>query len=118
MENQFEPGTFVIVANKNSLCDLSTRAQVTWLALCAHANEDGNCWPSINRLAAIVGVGHRTIQRGLEELIEKKWVKKENRYRGDGAATSNYYTLFLVKSKQKKTLKNGGYPEVMTQGVV
>ena len=77
------------------------KAQVTWLALCAHADEDGYCWPSVPTLSKLSGVGERTIQRGIEELISLKFVEKKQRKKEDGSFHSNYYTLYehLLKKK-------------------
>lgn len=95
----FEKGTFIIVPNKKHLYKLSAKAQVTWLALCAYADEDGTCYPSKSSLANLTGLGDRTITRGLEELKEKKWITWNVNKKPDGSFSSNSYTLFLLKSK-------------------
>jgi predicted transposase YbfD/YdcC len=101
MSAQFQKGNFIIVPNKHKLNKLSMKAQVTWLALCAHADEDGYCWPSIPTLSKLSGVGERTIKRGIEELVAVKFVTKKQRKKEDGSFHSNYYTLF-------EHLKKGG----------
>ena len=70
------------------------KAQVVWLALCAHADEDGYCWPSIHTMSILTGIGERTLKRGIDELIEKKFLEKKNRKKVDGSFSSNYYTLY------------------------
>lgn len=78
------------------------KAQVTWLALCSYADDDGYCWPSVNTMSNLTGIGERTLKRGLEELIEKKFIKKEQRKKDDGSFTSNYYTLYEFVPPKKK----------------
>ena len=91
----FEPGTFILVPNKHLLKKMSMKAQITWLALCAHADSDGVCWPSFNAMSKLTNIGERTLKRGVEELIELKLVEKKQRKKEDGSYSSNYYTLYL-----------------------
>ncbi len=72
------------------------KAQVTWLTLCAYADDDGICYPSKGTLSKLSGLGERTLTRGLEELKEKGWIKWEIRKKADGSFSSNVYTLYLV----------------------
>lgn len=96
---KFKPGTFIIVPNKAGIKDLSMKAQVTWFALCAYADDDGVCYPSKKTLSRLSGIGERTLSRGLEELRDKQWIKWNVKKKKDGSFESNTYTLFLVKSK-------------------
>lgn len=78
------------------------KAQVAWLALCSYADDEGHCWPSVNTMSGLTGIGERTLKRGIEELIEKKFVTKEQRKKEDGSFSSNYYTLYeFVPSKKE-----------------
>lgn len=78
------------------------KAQVAWLALCSYADEDGHCFPSVNTMSELTGIGERTLHRGIEELITKHFIKKEQRKKDDGSFSSNYYTLYEITSKEKK----------------
>jgi hypothetical protein len=95
-KTQFKPGTFILVPNKHKLQDLSMKAIVVWVTLCAYADNDGVCFPSKTTLSKLCGLGERTLSRGLEELKEKKWISWETRKKGDGSFLSNYYKLYLM----------------------
>lgn len=92
----FKPGSFTLVPNKKHFKFLTHRAVLAWFALCSYADEDGNCWPSKKTMADLVRVGERTMDRGIQELEEKKWIKTRKRKNEDGGYGSNYYTLFLL----------------------
>ncbi|MCP3971672.1 MAG: helix-turn-helix domain-containing protein [Rhodobacteraceae bacterium] len=47
------------------------------LALAEHADEEGRCWPSLTRLAALTEVDRRTVTRGLAELEVRGLVARE-----------------------------------------
>lgn len=46
----------------------STAHKLVLLALADHADDDGNCWPSLHRIAAKSGLTVRTVQRHLRDL--------------------------------------------------
>lgn len=56
------------------------------LCLCDHANDDGQCWPSMNRLAAKCSLTDRTVRKAIKWLIDHKQISaatdagKVNRY--------------------------------------
>lgn len=58
---------------------LSLRAKGVYGMLATFAGKDRTCYPSITHLSELAGVGRRTIERALEELKEKGYVKKEGR---------------------------------------
>jgi DNA-binding MarR family transcriptional regulator len=97
MENgsQFKPGTFTLVPNKHKLNTLSSRAILAWFCLCSFANSDGECFPSMNTMAEMLSVDNKTISRGIDELLDKKWIKKQTRKKEDGSYSSNFYTLYI-----------------------
>lgn len=42
----------------------------TYHVLCDHANNDtGRAWPSVNRIASILGVCRRTVERHIKDLV-------------------------------------------------
>jgi len=93
---QFKKGTYIIVPNKQHLKLLSPKAQIAWLALCSHSDEDGHCYPSVKTMSKLTGTGEKTLKRGIDELIMFGFVKRKNRKKEDGSYTSNYYTLYVV----------------------
>lgn len=95
-ENKFTPGTFILVPNKKKLQDLSPHAQLIWLWLCNFADEVGECFPSKTKLSKCTGLSVRSVDRAVNELTDKNWMKKTNRFQEEGGQTSNFYQLFLL----------------------
>ena len=60
------------------------------LALAEHADEQGRCWPSLRRLAALTEADRRTVTRGLAELEARGLLARERR---PGKGTT--YTLAI-----------------------
>lgn len=88
---------FCIVSNK--VIDdqrLSSYAKLTYLILCRYANtESGECFPAQTTIAKKSGISRRSVQRGLEELVEFQYLTVTPRKRLDGSEkyTSNLYLL-------------------------
>ena len=63
------------------------------LALAAHAGPEQECWPGVERLAAIVNLTGRQVRRVLRSLERSGYVQVFKRERQDGTQTSNLYRL-------------------------
>ena len=50
------------------LCELPPSVKLVLLAYCLHANEQGLCWQSLARTAALTGLNARTVQRHIRTL--------------------------------------------------
>lgn len=50
--------------------DLGKNERAVAIAIAAHANRDGNAWPSVATLAEYVGCSERTVQRCLAKLVQ------------------------------------------------
>jgi DNA-binding Lrp family transcriptional regulator len=59
------------------LQDISATQKLVLLALADWANDEGLCWPSINRLAVKTGATSRSVQRLIRQLEELGLVKRE-----------------------------------------
>ena len=59
------------------------------LALGDHANSDGVCWPSMDRVAARARVSRSTVIRAIEELERRGELKRQRG--GAGAGSTNVY---------------------------
>lgn len=66
------------------------------LCLADHANDDGVCWPSYDRLALRARCSRRQAIRCLERLIAEGWVKKEGR---KPVARGGYVNIFRVTER-------------------
>ena len=78
--------------------DLPSRAIYVYLYLVLRANREGQCWPAVPRIAADLKLSERTVQRALSDLREAGLIETEQRYRKNGAKSSN---LFHIKKKQE-----------------
>ena len=69
----------------------------TLCALSDHANsKNGLCWPSMNRLARILGCSVRTVQRHLHTLKEKGLIEFVERRRNGGRYSSYLYRVVHI----------------------
>ena len=57
--------------------DLSPTQKLVLLALADWANDEGLCWPSINRLVVKTGMADRSVQRLIRQIEELGFVEKE-----------------------------------------
>jgi len=67
------------------------------LALAAHAGPEQECWPGVERLAAIIDVSGRQVRRVLRSLEAKGYVEVFKREKPDGTQTSNLYRLRFAR---------------------
>ncbi|MEV5765651.1 helix-turn-helix domain-containing protein [Micromonospora sp. NPDC052213] len=61
------------VAVKSALLatrDLGKNERAVAIAIAAHANHDGNAWPSVATIAEYAGCSERTVQRALAKLVQ------------------------------------------------
>ena len=73
---------------------VSQSARFVYLCLCKHAdNTNQTCFPSLNRIAQIVGKSISTIKRAMRELCKYGAVERSPRFRKDGGQTSNLYKI-------------------------
>jgi hypothetical protein len=79
---------------------ISATEKVVLLALADHANDRGECWPSVSLLMQRAYVGERTVQRSLQSLENSGFIVRERRQRENGSDTSNLYRLIFTKVSQ------------------
>lgn len=77
-------------------CDptLSPEARVCLLVLSAHADDRGHPFPSVGRLARLVGRSERTILRVVAELEARGLVQRLHRFRNGEQVSSAYVLKF------------------------
>jgi len=68
------------------------------LAIADHANDDGVCWPSVDRLAERARVGERWARRTLRRLEEAGEIIA---VRGTGRGNTNVYLVTIGMSEQE-----------------
>jgi len=59
--------------------ELTLRSKGIYSMLCTYANKNRTCYPSIATLADSAGVHPNTIIRGIKELKNKNYIKREGR---------------------------------------
>lgn len=72
---------------------LSHRAVAVYLYLEDRANADGECWPSIKRMAKELKLSESTIRRAMKDLKAEKLLETKQRYRADGGKSSLCYRI-------------------------
>ena len=59
--------------------------------LLMRAGNQDVCYPSLNTIAADTDIGLSTVKRAIPSLAKKGYLKKINRKKANGSATSNLY---------------------------
>ena len=75
--------------------DLKANDKLVLLALADHANDDGECYPSLRKIEAKTGLSKQGLINAIKRLMDLGLIQKEHRNRNDGGQTSNLYTLTL-----------------------
>lgn len=70
--------------------DLSATHKLVLLALADWANDEGLCWPSINRLSIKTSMAGRSIQRLIRQLEEMGFIRRE-----ETAGKGNRYWIVI-----------------------
>ena len=73
--------------------ELPHRAVAVYLYLEDRANANGECWPSIKRMAEELKLSESTIRRALKDLRKAKLVTSWQRYRPNGGKSSLCYRI-------------------------
>lgn len=81
------------------------------LALADHANADGECWPSMKRIAERSDISPRQVSRAINELVELGLIEKANRRRFGGQYRGWDYRVLV-----QRTSTSGGHPRPVTSG--
>jgi DNA-binding transcriptional MocR family regulator len=81
------------------------------LALADHANADGECWPSMKRIAERSDISARHVSRAINELVELGLIEKASRRRFGGQYRGWDYRVLV-----QRTPASSGHPSPMTSG--
>ena len=72
---------------------LPHRAVIVYIYLCDRANKDGQCWPSMRRIAEDLDISTRTVNRAVNDLRTAGYIKTKHRIKQDGSWGSLMYEL-------------------------
>ena len=75
-------------------------AKLVLIALADRANDDGECWPSIQTLAEQCECHRRTVERALAKLEDVGAIYRVNRYQ-EGRKQSNVYRITLDAAESR-----------------
>jgi len=76
---------------------VSPSARFVYMCLCKHADSTHQtCFPSLSRIAEIVGKSISTVKRAVRELCKYGAIERNPRFRKDGGQTSNLYKVAQV----------------------
>jgi hypothetical protein len=80
----------------------------TYLCLMDHADARGKCWPSINRMANILGLCRRTVERHLNDLCGAGLVLRNHQQRAKrGRFSTRRYCIVAVLFFKRATVRHG-----------
>ena len=77
--------------------DLPSRAIVVYMYLSERAGADGTCFPGVPRIARDTGLSKNTVRRAIQDLKKSGFVLVDERFRDNGADSSNLYTLTNIE---------------------
>jgi hypothetical protein len=81
----------------------------TYLCLLDHTDGRGRCWPSINRMARIIGLCRRTVERHVRLLCEAGLVLRNDQKRSRrGRFSTRRYVVVAVLFFRRSTVRHGG----------
>lgn len=63
-------------------------------AIAMHANGEDRAWPSVSRLAKLIGASRTKVKAAINELVEWGWITKHHRWNAEaGKYDANIYEL-------------------------
>ena len=80
---------------------LGPSAKLILLALADDADDSGQCWPAVRRIAGKCLVSERTVQRALKEFETTGLLATTPRFTDKGRQTSNVYKLVMTPHPDK-----------------
>jgi hypothetical protein len=81
----------------------------TYLCLLDHTDTRGRCWPSINRMARILGLCRRTVERHIKDLCDAGLVLRNHQQRARaGRFSTRRYVVVAVMFLKRATVRHQG----------
>jgi len=90
-----------------------------YYALCRHANDDRECWPSLQTMADETGMSRRQAIREVDRLVEIGLIKKESRTNDQhGDPDSNLYIIVDPARQRGGSDRESPPSDLQSPGVV
>ena len=74
--------------------DLPHRAVAVYTYLHDRANKNGECWPSVNKIAGYIKLSPGTVRRAIKDLRKAKLPVTKQRYRDNSGKNSLTYKIY------------------------
>lgn len=91
---KYNKNEFIVIPNKSLLRGMSPNLQVVFIWLCEHSDKNMQSFPSRKTLAQECGVSVRTLDRSIQELVNKGLIAKSARHR-DNEQSTNLYEVVI-----------------------
>jgi len=92
---------------------LSGSKKLVKLCLADHANDQGQCWPSLNTIARRTGLSRRYVIELLNELAEEREILREQR-----GTRSTIYTLVFQDGDDENAASEAGRTTLVNQSAL
>ncbi len=73
--------------------DLPHRAFTVYRYLLDRANKNGECWPSVNKIAGDIKLSPATVRRAIKDLKKVGLIETKQRYREQGGKSSLLFQI-------------------------
>ena len=73
--------------------NLPNRAIAVYTYIYDRANKNGECWPSVNKIAGDIKLSPATVRRAIKDLRNAGFVTTQQRYREHGGKSSLLFML-------------------------
>lgn len=83
--------------------DLPHRAVAVYTYLHDRANKNGECWPSVNKIAGDIKLSPATVRRAIKDLKKVGLIETKQRYREQGGKSSLLYKCLIDKNNNNKS---------------
>lgn len=92
-----------VVAEK--ITEIGHAAILVYLVLARHADPDRTCWPSVSRIAKMVGISERSVRRSLVSLAAIGLVRRQAQLTPRGSAPN----VYILSPQQPADTTDTGY---------
>ena len=75
--------------------DLPHRAVAVYTYLLDRANKNGECWPSVNKIAGDIKLSPATVRRAIKDLKKSGLLETQQRFREKGGKSSLHFKLLI-----------------------
>lgn len=73
--------------------DLPHRAVAVYTYLYDRANKNGECWPSVNKIAGDIKLSPATVRRAIKDLKKSGLLEIQQRFREKGCKSSLLFQI-------------------------